>query len=74
MQPTVRRDHGLGVAECVMRGVVWEHEGAYPRFASYIGYLPEEGVSVVALTNAVFSARALADDLLGALFEHRSQP
>jgi hypothetical protein len=31
-------------------------------------------VSVVALTNAVFSTRPLADALLGALFEHRSQP
>jgi D-alanyl-D-alanine carboxypeptidase len=67
------RDYGLGVAEYVMRGVVWEHEGAFPGYASYMGYLPEEGVSVVALTNAVFSPRPLADDLLGVLFEHRSQ-
>jgi D-alanyl-D-alanine carboxypeptidase len=68
------RDYGLGVAEYVMRGVVWEHEGALPGYASYMGYLPEEGVSVVALTNAVFSMRPLADALLGALFDHRSQP
>jgi D-alanyl-D-alanine carboxypeptidase len=68
------RDYGLGVAEYVMRGVVWEHEGAFPGYASYMGYVPEEGVSVVALTNAVFSPRPLADDLLGVLFEHRSQP
>jgi D-alanyl-D-alanine carboxypeptidase len=68
------RDYGLGVAEYVMRGVVWEHEGAFPGYASYMGYLPEEGVSVVALTNAVFSMRPLADALLGALFDHRSQP
>jgi D-alanyl-D-alanine carboxypeptidase len=68
------RDYGLGVAEYVMRGVVWEHEGAFPGYASYMGYLPDEGVSVVALTNAVFSPRPLADALLGVLFEHRSQP
>jgi D-alanyl-D-alanine carboxypeptidase len=68
------RDYGLGVAAFVMRGVVWEHEGAFPGYASYMGYLPEEGVSVVALTNAVFSPRPLADALLGALFDHRSQP
>jgi CubicO group peptidase (beta-lactamase class C family) len=67
------RDYGLGVAEYVMRGVVWEHEGAFPGYSSYMGYLPEEGVSVVALTNAVFSMRPLADALLGALFDHRSQ-
>jgi D-alanyl-D-alanine carboxypeptidase len=68
------RDYGLGVAEYVMRGVVWEHEGAFPGYASYMGYLPEEGISVVALTNAVFSLRPLADALLGVLFDHRSQP
>jgi D-alanyl-D-alanine carboxypeptidase len=68
------RDYGLGVAEYVMRGVVWEHEGAFPGYASYMGYLPKEGVSVVALTNAVFSPRPLADALLAVLFEHRSQP
>jgi D-alanyl-D-alanine carboxypeptidase len=68
------REYGLGVAEYVMRGVVWEHEGAFPGYASYMGYLPEKGVSVVALTNTVFSPRPLADALLGALFERRSQP
>jgi D-alanyl-D-alanine carboxypeptidase len=68
------RDYGLGVAEYVMRGVVWEHEGAFPGYASYMGYLPEERIGVVALTNAVFSPRPLADELLGALFEHASQP
>jgi hypothetical protein len=61
-------------AETLGCGVVWEHEGAYPGYAAYVGYLPEEGLDIAALTNAVFSPRPLADDLLGALFEHRSRP
>jgi D-alanyl-D-alanine carboxypeptidase len=65
------RAYGLGVAEYVMRGAVWEHEGAFPGYASYMGYLPKEGVSVVALTNAVFSPRPLADELIGVLLEHQ---
>jgi hypothetical protein len=61
------REYGLGVARYVMRGVVWEHEGAFPGYAAYMGYIPEEGISVVALTNAVFSPRPLADELLDAV-------
>ena len=60
------RDYGLGVAEMNLSGVSWEHEGAYPGYAAYMGYFVADDMTVVALTNTRDSPRPFAAELVSA--------
>jgi D-alanyl-D-alanine carboxypeptidase len=60
------RDYGLGVTEMNLSGVSWEHEGAYPGYAAYVGYFVADDMTVVALTNTRDSPRPFAAELVSA--------
>jgi CubicO group peptidase (beta-lactamase class C family) len=61
------RDYGLGITELNLAGLSWEHEGAYPGYAGYMGYFTDDDVTVVVLTNAAQSPRPFAADLVRAV-------